>query len=178
MTTTHVVVMGVAGCGKTTVAQLLSDQMGWILIEGDDYHPQANIDKMARGIPLTDADRWPWLDTLANWMAQQEDAGKSSILTCSALKRKYRDRLRSGVPDVRFIHLDGSEELLAQRMRERTGHFMPPSLLPSQLATLERLMPDENGVVIDIDTTPEHIAAAAVQWLRGPSSTSTTRGSA
>lgn len=169
MTHTHVVVMGVAGCGKSSVAEEMLTRLGpgWLLAEGDDFHPLANIDKMSSGTPLTDEDRWPWLDLIAEWTAAKDLAGHSTIVTCSALRRVYRDRLRVTPGRTVFVHLHGSEELLASRLGSRAGHFMPPTLLPSQLATLEPLEPDEDGVVIDIAADLATIADQAIA-LFGP----------
>ncbi len=146
----HIVVMGVSGCGKTTVGEGLSAALGWPFAEGDLDHPKANIDKMSKGIPLTDEDRWPWLRILADRIAAEERAGRSSILSCSSLKRAYRDVLRSGAGRVRFLHLHGPAEVLQARISARQGHFFPPGLLASQLATLEPLQPDEDGIVVDV----------------------------
>lgn len=156
--TIHVVIMGVAGCGKTTVAGILQDRWGWDVAEADEFHPQANVDKMHSGIPLTDEDRWPWLETIRAWMTEKENEGRSTIVTCSALKKSYRDVLRRGGARVLFMHLDGDRDLLASRLAARTGHFMPASLLDSQYATLEPLQPDELGAVVDIAGTPTEIA--------------------
>lgn len=165
MTNTHLVVMGVAGCGKSTVAQGLRDRLGWSLAEGDDFHPEANIAKMSSGTPLTDADRWPWLDSITDWTATEAASGRSTIVTCSALRRVYRDRLRQAQGRTLFVHLVGTPELLAERLSARPGHFMPPSLLPSQLATLEPLEADEDGVVIDIDQAVDAIVQQAIEQL-------------
>ncbi|MGI6786338.1 MAG: NADP-dependent phosphogluconate dehydrogenase [Gleimia sp.] len=156
----HVVVMGVSGSGKTTVAAILQDRLGWEFAEADEFHPQSNVDKMHRGIPLTDEDRWPWLNTIRDWMTDQEKKGKSTIVTCSALKYSYREVLRRGTAPVIFMHLDGDRELLAGRLAARTDHFMPASLLDSQYATLEELRPDELGAVVDIAGSPAEIASA------------------
>jgi len=150
MTNIHIVVMGVAGCGKSTLAQALRDRLGWQLAEGDDFHPASNIAKMSAGIPLTDEDRWPWLDLITTWTADQDEAGHSTVVTCSALRRAYRDRLRTAPGRTLFVHLAGPQELLAERLASRAGHFMPTSLLPSQFATLEPLQADEAGIVLDI----------------------------
>lgn len=165
MTNTHLVVMGVAGCGKSTVAHALQERLGWALAEGDDFHPASNIAKMSSGTPLTDEDRWPWLDLIADWTAQQDGAGNSTIVTCSALRRVYRDRLSAAPGRTIFIHLSGSHELLSGRLAARTDHFMPPSLLPSQFATLEPLEADEDGHVIDIDRSIDEIADLVVAQL-------------
>ncbi len=168
MTITHLVVMGVAGCGKSTIAQGLRDRLGWSLAEGDDLHPEANIAKMSSGIPLTDEDRWPWLDAIVEWTAGEHDAGSSTIVTCSALRRIYRDRLRQAPGRTVFVHLAGSPELLAERLAARPGHFMPPSLLPSQLATLEPLQADEEGVALDIDQAADAIVGQAIDHFDLP----------
>ena len=165
MTQIHLVVMGVAGSGKSTVAHALRERLGWSLAEGDEFHPEANIAKMSSGTPLTDEDRWPWLDAIAEWTATEDSSGRSTIVTCSALRRIYRDRLRTAPGRTLFVHLVGTPELLAERMRERTDHFMPPSLLPSQLATLEPLQADEAGTDIDIDRSVEEIAELAMSAL-------------
>jgi carbohydrate kinase (thermoresistant glucokinase family) len=144
------VLMGVTGSGKSTVAGLLSGRLGWALAEGDDLHPPANIAKMAAGHPLTDDDRWPWLRLVREWIDGQIAAGRPGIITCSALKRAYRDVLRD--PHVVFVHLAGSRDVLAGRLAARHGHFMPAQLLDSQLADLEPLATDEQSVVVDIES--------------------------
>ena len=157
----HVVAMGVSGSGKSTVAEGVVDRTGWVFAEADAFHPQANIDKMSQGIPLTDEDRWPWLHELAAWMAEHAARGEDTVITCSALKRTYRDVLRADVAAlgaghrVVFAHLDGSAEVIAERLEGRQGHFMPASLLQSQIDTLEDLEPDEDGVVLDLTAAPE-----------------------
>ena len=150
----HLVVMGVAGSGKTTVATLLARHLGTEYAEADQFHPEANIAKMSAGTPLTDEDRWPWLEAIRDWLSAEADAGRSGVVTCSALKRSYRDLLRTARGQVCFVHLDGSSDLLAERMAHRSGHFMPTSLLPSQLATLEALDDDEPGFTLDVASTP------------------------
>lgn len=165
MTNTHLVVMGVAGSGKSTVAHALRDRLGWSIAEGDDFHPAANITKMSSGTPLTDEDRWPWLDLIAEWTAAHDGAGESTIVTCSALRRIYRDRLRAAPGRTVFVHLVGGQDLLSGRMAERTDHFMPPSLLPSQFAALEPLEDDEEGFAIDINRSVDEIADLAVAHL-------------
>ncbi len=157
--------MGVSGSGKTTLAATLAERLGYTFAEADDYHPRANVEKMSAGIPLTDADREPWLRTLSRWLQAEDVAGRSSVMTCSALKRRYRDILREGLPDLIFIHLDGSLELLSERMVHRIGHFMPASLLRSQLQTLEALEPDEHGIVFDVGRSPEELVAAAQEFV-------------
>lgn len=149
------VLMGVSGSGKSTVAWLLVNRLGWDFAEGDDMHPWANRHKMAAGHPLTDEDRWPWLDRIAAWIHQHLDEGRRGIVTSSALKRVYRDRLRA--PGVVFVHLTGSQKLLVDRLKQRTGHFMPPSLLQSQLDTLEPPDDDEAALTVDISHEPDAI---------------------
>lgn len=150
---TVLVVMGVSGTGKSTVAGLLAGQLGWDLAEGDDLHPAANVAKMASGQPLTDEDRWPWLDTVAAWIQAHTEAGTPGVVTCSALRRAYRDKLRG--PGVAFVHLAGSREVIGARMAKRQDHFMPTSLLDSQLATLESLEADEQGIVVPLAQGPQ-----------------------
>ncbi len=152
MTATSIlVVMGVSGAGKSTVAKPLAERLGWTFQEGDALHPAANIAKMKAGIPLTDADRLPWLAAIGAWMDKERAAGQGGVVTCSALKRAYRDILANGRPFVRFVYLKGSEDLIAQRVDHRVGHFMPPSLLASQFTDLQPPGPDEHPIVIDID---------------------------
>ena len=143
-----VVVMGVSGCGKSTVAKGLSEALGWEFAEGDEFHPDTNVAKMRRGTPLTDEDRWPWLESIGRWISGKERAGESAVVTCSALRRAYRDLLREGRPHVRFLHVTAQPDVLFDRLQERPGHYMPASLLTSQLATLEPLADDEPGVTI------------------------------
>ncbi len=161
----HLVIMGVSGSGKTTTADLLSKRLGWIAAEADEFHPAANIAKMTAGTPLTDEDRWPWLHSIRDWMATQAGNGRSTIVTCSALKKAYRDVLAQAPGPVTFVHLDGGQDLLAERMKTRSGHFMPPSLLPSQLETLEPLAETENGLRVDITETPAEIVETVLRHL-------------
>jgi gluconokinase len=157
--------MGVSGTGKSTIAAVLAHELGWPSAEGDDFHSAANVAKMHAGHPLTDEDRWPWLRSIAAWIGEREQAGTGGIVTCSALKRAYRDLLREDHPDVRFICLVGDHDLLESRMQHRTGHFMPATLLDSQLATLEPLQPDEPGGEVDVSGTPDEIVTAALALL-------------
>ncbi|MFE5604083.1 gluconokinase [Streptomyces coelicoflavus] len=159
-----VVVMGVAGTGKTTIGPLLAARLGVPYAEGDDFHPPANIAKMTAGTPLTDEDRWPWLDAIGGWAHGR--AGLGGVVSSSALKRSYRDRLRAAAPGVVFVHLTGSRELIEDRMSHREGHFMPTALLDSQFATLQPLQPDEAGVAVDVAGTPEEITARAADALK------------
>jgi gluconokinase len=160
-----IVVMGVSGSGKTTVAQGMATAMGWVYAEGDDFHSEANRAKMAAGHPLTDEDRWPWLRSIAAWVDEQRGQGQSAVVTCSALRRVYRDLLRDGHSDVHFCQLDAPEGVIADRLEHRNGHSMPASLLGSQIATLEPLQPDEPGVVVSVADTPEHIVLDALSQL-------------
>jgi gluconokinase len=160
----QIVVMGVAGAGKTTVARLLARRLGCALAEADDFHPPANVARMASGVPLTDEDRRPWLAAIAAWIAAQDGAGRDAVVTCSALKRAYRDVLRAASPRLLFVHLTAAPELLATRMAGRTGHFMPPSLLGSQIATLEPLDPDERGITLDAVAAPEALVERAAAF--------------
>ncbi|MCQ9367906.1 gluconokinase [Brevibacterium sp. 91QC2O2] len=157
------VVMGVSGSGKSTLATRLATALGWDLAEGDDLHPQANIDKMALGHPLTDADRAPWLDLIAAWIAEHTAAGRPGIVACSALKRRYRDRLRA--PGVIFVHPHGPRATVHERMHRRRDHFMPESLLDSQYADLEQLAADESGIVVDLALSPDAQAAEVLARL-------------
>ena len=157
------VVMGVSGSGKSTVAAMVAEQVGWEFAEGDAMHPPANVDKMHAGTPLTDEDRWPWLDVVAGWIRGHLDAGTNGVVTCSALKRSYRDVLRA--PGVVFVHVAGDGALIEERMSQRSGHFMPTSLLQSQLATLEPPQSDEAHLTIAADRTPEEESAEVVARL-------------
>ena len=161
----HIVVMGVSGCGKTTVSQGISRVTGMDFSEADDFQSESNDAKMRAGHALDDADRGPWLEALAAWMATEHEQGRSTVIACSALKRGYRDVLRTGPPTLDFIHLDGPAEVVRQRMATREGHYMPASLLDSQLDTLERLGVDESGVVLDLTCSPQELVAQAVSWL-------------
>jgi gluconokinase len=160
---TVLVVMGVSGTGKSTVAGMLADRLGWELAEGDDLHPPENVEKMRAGTPLTDEDRWPWLEKVASWIRTRTDHGTPGIITCTALRRVYRDRL-SG-PGVVFVHLAGTRDEIAAQMSRRSGHYMPLSLLDSQLATLEPLEPDENAVVVSVAQSLEAEVAEIMAGL-------------
>lgn len=162
--TPHLVVMGVSGTGKSTVGTALRDHLGWTMVEGDDFHPPENVAKMSSGTPLTDEDRWPWLRALADWTAEHEARGEPTIITCSALRRVYRDVLREGGEGTYFVHLVGTAGLLLDRMSNR-DHFMPPSLLDSQFDTLEDLEDDERGAVFDIANPPERLLRMVLAQL-------------
>jgi gluconokinase len=160
-----VVVMGVSGSGKTTLGRGIAERLHWRFQEGDDLHPPANVEKMSRGEPLTDEDREPWLDAIGTWLDERTLADESAVLTCSALRRAYRDRIRAGRPGVRFCHVVVSIDTLRERLEHRRGHYMPASLLPSQLATLEPLGQDEPGVAVSAEGDPAAVLAEAVDAL-------------
>ena len=167
----HVVVMGVSGSGKSTVAAGVAEELGWTFAEADEFHPPANIAKMTSGVPLDDADREPWLRDLAAWMAGHAADGRDTVITCSALKRSYRDLLRADVDAlagehrVVFAHVHAPVEVIAERMSGRSGHFMPQSLLQSQVETLEPLAADEDGLDLDARRAPEEIVAEVLTRL-------------
>jgi gluconokinase len=164
-TPVFVVVLGVSGSGKTTLGEGLAARLRWRFQEGDNLHPRANVEKMSRGEPLNDEDRWPWLDAIGQWLDERARAGESAVLTCSALRRRYRHRLRVGRPGVRFCHVVADEDTLRDRLEHRQGHYMPASLLPSQLATLEPLDDDEPGVVVSAEGDPAEVQAEALRAL-------------
>lgn len=161
-----VVVMGVSGCGKSTVGALLANKLGADFIEGDHFHPQANVDKMASGVPLTDEDRWGWLQGLSAQLGAAQRAQKSVVLSCSALKARYRDVLQSNSSRVWFVYLSGSFEVLQQRVSSRAHQYMPASLLMSQLQTLEPPAPGARVLVFDVAQPAAHIAESAANALR------------
>ena len=161
----HVVVMGVSSTGKTTVGEGLAEELGCEFIEGDSMHPRQNIEKMTKGIPLTDEDRWPWLQALAEMVAVKDHEGTSTVLTCSALRRAYRDILQDAAPTF-FVHLDAPFEVLQERMQHRTKHFMPPALLTSQIESLEQLGDDEPGAVVDVTPPIDEVIEEAVNAVR------------
>jgi len=162
----HLVVMGVSGCGKSSVGQQLAQALGLGFVEGDALHPPENVARMAAGTPLTDADRAGWLAVIGQQLAQARKAGTGLVVSCSALKRSYRDGLRATCPGLRFLHLHGSANLLRQRMQARNGHYMPPSLLDSQLATLELPGADEHAITLDVAPPTAQVVAAALRSLR------------
>jgi gluconokinase len=157
------VMMGVSGSGKSTAADILADRLGWDFVEGDDLHPPVNVAKMRAGEPLTDEDRWPWLEVISTWITEHLRRARPGIVTCSALRRVYRDRLFQ--PGVVFVHLHGPRALLAERMGERKGYYMPATLLDSQLQTLEPLQPDEQGIVVSIEGSTEQQAEEILRRL-------------
>jgi gluconokinase len=161
----HVVVMGVSGTGKTTVGEQLAEELGCEFVEGDQLHPSRNIDKMSKGIPLTDEDRWPWLQAIAEMVAVRDHEGISTVVTCSALKRSYRDVLRDAAPTF-FVHLHAPYDVLEARMQHRTKHFMPTGLLRSQFDTLEELGDDEAGAVVDVSPPLDEVVEEAVNAVR------------
>ena len=162
-----VIVMGVSGCGKSTVAAGVADRLGLHFIDGDGLHPEANVARMRAGVPLEDADRWPWLDRIGTCLADTKRWPQGLAVACSALRRIYRDRLRSAAPGVRFVFLDGPSDLIAVRMASRSGHYMPSGLLASQLQTLEPPGADEPDVQrLEIEKPVEAVIGAAVRALR------------
>jgi gluconokinase len=163
---TTIVLMGVAGVGKSSVMAALAERLAWPTLEGDALHPESNVARMAAGVPLTDSDRRPWLDRIADWIGVRERDRSSSIVTCSALRRGYRDRLRRGHPSVWFVHLVAPADVVAARIGGRQGHYMPAGMLRSQFDTLEPLDSDEPGQAIDALTPPGEIAERIVVALR------------
>jgi gluconokinase len=157
-----IVLMGVSGSGKTTVGQLLAAALDAEFVEGDAYHPPENIEKMRRGIPLEDVDRWPWLEILSAEIDRWLAAGRTVVLACSALKQRYREVLAQGHPDVRFVHLEGAKALIRVRLDRRQGHYMPAILLDSQFAALE---PAADAITVDVTGTPAAITATIIKML-------------
>ncbi|HWF70952.1 MAG TPA: gluconokinase [Mycobacterium sp.] len=154
--------MGVSGSGKSTVGAALARRLGVPFADADAFHPQANLAKMAAGTPLTDDDRYSWLEAVGQWLADHEDGG---VMSCSALKRAYRDRLRSHCPSIEFLHLTGSPELIGRRQAGRPGHFMPSALVKSQFDILEPLGPDESGIAVDVRQSVESIVETSLEYL-------------
>jgi gluconokinase len=165
---TILVAMGVSGSGKTTVGRGLAEALGWTFIEGDDLHPEANVEKMARGIPLTDEDRQPWLQAIRQRIDQLIEAGESAVISCSALKQAYREFLAAGRDEVSFVYLKGSFELMRERLAKRKGHYMPLSLLASQFDALQE---PADAIVVDVEQSPESIIRQILQALRARLST-------
>jgi gluconokinase len=163
-----IVLMGVSGCGKSTVGAELSRTLGWPFRDADSFHPPANIEKMRRSVPLTDEDRWPWLDAIAAWIGERLAAGSPAIVSCSALRRAYRTRIGARRQGVRLVYLLGSQEMIGARLAARTDHFMPAALLASQFAALEGPGPEERALVVGIAMPPRYIAGWIVEKLDLP----------
>jgi gluconokinase len=163
---TTIVLMGVSGVGKSSVGAALHRSLGWPFADGDDFHPESNVAKMRSGIALDDADRWPWLAAIATWIGAQETAKRDCIVTCSALRTAYREALLEGHPSIWFAHLTAARDVIASRLEQRVGHFMPASLMASQLDQLEQLGPDEPGVNLPAMDTADAAAAAIEALLR------------
>lgn len=157
-----VILMGVSGCGKTTIGQILSEKLGWPLFDADEFHSAASIEKMRAGIALEDADRWPWLDRMNAMLRERDARGESALLACSALKQAYRDRLAKGTAQIRWIYLKGGFELIRKRLEARKGHYMKAGLLESQFAALEE---PEDALNVDIDDSPNAIADSILRRL-------------
>jgi len=166
MSLAAIVVMGVSGAGKSTVGALLAERLGWPFEDGDSFHPPANVAKMRAGTPLTDEDRWPWLRAIAARIGAARAAGAGVVIACSALKQAYRDVLRDGHADVRFLHLTGEPALIMARQAARTGHYMPASLVASQFATLEQPETEADVIDAEVDPDPPEIVRKAIAQLR------------
>lgn len=160
-----IVVMGVSGCGKSTIAPRLAERLHWHFGDADSFHPQSNIDKMRTGTPLTDADREPWLRAIADWMERIRGSGGCAVIACSALKRSYRDILVNGRRDILFVYLEGAFELIEQRLTARLGHFMPTAMLASQFAALEVPLADEPVMAVPITAPPDEIVLSIMTKL-------------
>jgi len=160
-----IVLMGVAGSGKSTVLKRIRERWRWPSAEADEFHMASSVAKMSSGQPLNDEDRWPWLNALATWIGEREAAGENCVLTCSALRRAYRDVLREGHPSVRFVHLVAAPDTLQARVEQRLGHYMPASLLDTQLGTLEALQADEAGMVASTERSPDYVVDDIEAWL-------------
>ena len=160
-----IIVMGVSGSGKSTIGALLAEALGWPCADADGFHPAANVAKMAAGTPLTDEDRWPWLDAIAAHIGASRTAGQPVVVACSALRRAYRERLRAGHGDLIFLHLAGAPAVIAERQAARQGHFMPPSLMASQFATLEDPAEEVDAVTVSVSASPHEVVVAAIDQL-------------
>jgi gluconokinase len=160
-----IIVMGVSGSGKSTIGALLAEALGWPFADADGFHPAGNVAKMAAGTPLTDEDRWPWLDAIAAHIGAAREAGRPVVVACSALRRAYRDRLRAGHGDLIFLHLSGAPEVIAGRQAARQGHFMPPSLMASQFATLEDISDEPDALAVSVAAEPQAVVDAAMAAL-------------
>ncbi len=159
-----IVVMGVSGSGKSSVGRMLADQLDWDFLEGDDLHPQTNVERMHAGVALDDSQRWPWLDRMAAWIGDERARGRDGVVSCSALKRSYRDRLRVAGVDVRFVYLRVERAELERRMQDRR-HFMPVSLLDSQLRTLEEPLSEGDALTVSAEATIDGILSTVREWL-------------
>ena len=162
----NIVVFGVSGAGKTTVGQRLADALHRPFADADDFHPPESVRKMSASIPLTDSDRFPWLQSVRDWMDRQNDEGNGTVVACSALKRAYRDALRAGRGGVLFVHLSGTPEIIRGRLDGRSGHFMPAALLASQFEALEPLAPDECGLQVDVESPVDSIVSAVCDRIQ------------
>lgn len=162
------VVMGVSGCGKSTIASMLAQELGWTFRDGDSFHPPANVEKMHSGVPLTDDDRWPWLRSIAAWIDERRRSKEPAIVACSALRRAYRDILVGARRDVRLVYLKGDISLIADRLAARQGHFMPAGLLRSQFETLEEPRADERPIVVSIELPPDALVAEIIRQIGNP----------
>jgi carbohydrate kinase (thermoresistant glucokinase family) len=171
--TNTLIVMGISGTGKSTLGRALAKKLSWGFIEGDDYHPQVNIEKMRNGTPLTDDDRWPWLDAMHQAIAEKQQHNQPVVVTCSALKKSYRERLVQSLSDIEFIYLCGDPEMILERMTRRKNHFMPAGLLDSQIAAME---PPGDAIFIPIDLTTEAQVDAAVKQLHSGDTDETIQG--
>ena len=160
------IVMGVSGSGKTTIGEMLAARIGWRYEDADSFHPAANVAKMSAGQPLTDDDRWPWLRAIADEIDRASALGERVVIGCSALRRAYRDVLVHGRSDIRIVYLDGTQDLIADRLGQRKGHFMPPGLLTSQFGTLEPPTPDEHAVTVSIDASVETVVENVLRQLK------------
>lgn len=166
MDATFVIVMGVSGCGKTTVAEAVAAALDGVFLEGDAFHPPANKAKMAAGIPLDDADRWPWFDTLVDEARKVVDGGRTAVLACSALKERYRDHLTASFPEHRIVYLEGSYPLIKERMDRREHEYMTSTLLRSQFEALEEPSPGPRSLVLSVTDPPEQLVSEIVAWLQ------------
>ena len=160
--------MGVSGVGKTTTGKRLSRALGWNFRDADEFHPAENIAKMSAGVPLTDEDRWPWLAAIGQWLDVQRVHGGKAIVTCSALRRTYREKLLHGRPEVKLVFLKGSKALIADRLSRRSGHFMPPGLLDSQFNTLEEPSRAEHAIVVNVALPPSRVVAEIMRYVLPP----------
>ncbi|HIW63865.1 MAG TPA: gluconokinase [Candidatus Stackebrandtia excrementipullorum] len=164
-----IIVTGVSGSGKTTIGRLLAERLGWLFADADDFHPDSNVEKLTRQQPLTDADREPWLAALCHWLDEQHERERDVVLACSALKRRYRDRLRKDRPHTRFVYLHGARDVIARRLTHREGHFMRAHMLEGQISDLEPPQADEGVITVDVDATPDQIVDEILSKLESAS---------